>query len=95
MTEGGDRDKLGVVRYGMVKFQGVCIKTMSLLYVLMKSIMLTEYLSYLTASPVGREYFDIYSKKDNKFGKYKFDEQFCNSRFLCLRWRSSGKLLRC
>ena len=25
--------------------------------------MLTEYLSYLTASPVGREYFDITAKK--------------------------------
>ena len=63
MTEGGDRDKLGRGTIWNGEISGVCIKTMSLLYVLMKKYMLTEYLSYLTASPVGREYFDITAKK--------------------------------
>ena len=35
--------------------------------------MLTEYLSYSTAPPVGRVLLRYNSKEDNKFSKYKFD----------------------
>ena len=63
MTEGGDRDKLGrgTIWHGEIApclhqnhvFAATCDETW----------LLTQYLAYLTASNVGRQYFDITAKK--------------------------------
>jgi len=63
MTEGGDRDKLGrgTIWHGEISpclhqnhvFAATCDETW----------LLTQYLAYITASNVGRQYFDITAKK--------------------------------
>lgn len=63
MTEGGDRDKLGrgTIWNGEIP---ECLHQNHVFAVRVnEKYMLTEYLSYLTASPVGRVYFDITAKK--------------------------------
>lgn len=63
MTEGGDRDKLGrgTIWNGEIP---ECLHQNHVFAVRVnEKFMLTEYLSYLTASPVGRVYFDITAKK--------------------------------
>ena len=63
MTEGGDRDKLGrgTIWNGEIP---ECLQQNHVFAVRVnEKYMLTEYLSYLTASPVGRVYFDITAKK--------------------------------
>lgn len=63
MTEGGDRDKLGrgTIWNGEIP---ECLHQNHVFAVRVnEKYMLTEYLGYLTASPVGRVYFDITAKK--------------------------------
>lgn len=63
MTEGGDRDKLGrgTIWNGEIS---ECLHQNHIFAVRVnEKFMLTEYLSYLAASPVGRVYFDITAKK--------------------------------
>lgn len=63
MTEGGDRDKLGrgTIWNGEIP---ECLHQNHVFAVRVnEKHMLTEYLSYLTASPVGRVYFNITAKK--------------------------------
>ena len=63
MTEGGDRDKLG---RGTIWHEEIspCLHQNHVFAVTCdESWLLTEYLAYLTASPVGREYFDLTAKK--------------------------------
>lgn len=63
MTEGGDRDKLGrgTIWNGEIP---ECLHQNHVFAVRVnEKFMLTEYLSYLTASPIGRVYFDITAKK--------------------------------
>lgn len=63
MTEGGDRDKLGrgTIWNGEIS---ECLHQNHVFAVRVnEKYMLTEYLSYLAASPVGRVYFDITAKK--------------------------------
>lgn len=63
MTEGGDRDKLGrgTIWNGEIP---ECLHQNHVFAVRVnEKFMLTEYLSYLTASSVGRVYFDITAKK--------------------------------
>lgn len=63
MTEGGDRDKLG---RGAIWHEEIspCLHQNHVFAVTCdENWLLTEYLAYLTASPVGREYFDLTAKK--------------------------------
>ena len=63
MTEGGDRDKLG---RGTIWHEEIspCLHQNHVFAVTCdENWLLTEYLAYLTASPVGREYFDLTAKK--------------------------------
>ena len=63
MTEGGDRDKLGrgTIWNGEIP---ECLHQNHVFAVRVnEKYMLTEYLGYLTVSPVGRVYFDITAKK--------------------------------
>lgn len=63
MTEGGDRDKLG---RGTIWDEEIspCLHQNHVFAVTCdENWLLTEYLAYLTASPVGREYFDLTAKK--------------------------------
>ena len=63
MTEGGDRDKLG---RGTIWHEEIspCLHQNHVFAVTCdEHWLLTEYLAYLAASPVGREYFDLTAKK--------------------------------
>lgn len=63
MTEGGDRDKLG---RGTIWHEEIspCLHQNHVFAVTCdENWLLTEYLAYLSASPVGREYFDLTAKK--------------------------------
>lgn len=63
MTEGGDRDKLG---RGTIWHEEIspCLHQNHVFAVTCdENWLLTAYLAYLTASPVGREYFDLTAKK--------------------------------
>ena len=63
MTEGGDRDKLGrgTIWYGEIP--GCLHQNHVFAVQVNEKYMLTKFLDYLTASPVGREYFDLTAKK--------------------------------
>lgn len=63
MTEGGDRDKLG---RGTIWHEEIspCLHQNHVFSVTCdEEWLLTQFLAYLTASPVGREYFDLTAKK--------------------------------
>lgn len=63
MTEGGDRDKLG---RGTIWHEEIspCLHQNHVFAVTCnEKWLLTSFLAYLTASPVGREYFDLTAKK--------------------------------
>lgn len=63
MTEGGDRDKLGrgTIWNGEIS---PCLHQNHIFAVTCdERYLLTSFLAYLTASPVGREYFDLTAKK--------------------------------
>lgn len=63
MTEGGDRDKLGRGTIWNGEIPGCLHQNHVFAVRVNEKFMLTEYLSYLTASPVGRVYFDLTAKK--------------------------------
>ena len=63
MTEGGERDKLGRGTIWNGEIPECLHQNHAFAVRVNEKDMLTEYLSYLTASPVGRVYFDITAKK--------------------------------
>lgn len=63
MTEGGDRDKLGRGTIWRGEIQDCLHQNHIFAVTVNEEIMLTQYLAYLTASSVGREYFDLTAKK--------------------------------
>lgn len=63
MTEGGDRDKLGRGTIWHGEIPGCLHQNHVFAVQVNEKYMLTKFLDYLTASPVGREYFDLTAKK--------------------------------
>ena len=63
MTEGGDRDKLGRGTIWHGEIPGCLHQNHVFAVQVDEKYMLTKFLDYLTASPVGREYFDLTAKK--------------------------------
>ena len=63
MTEGGDRDKLGRGTIWHGEIPGCLHQNHVFAVRVNEKYMLTKFLDYLTASPVGREYFDLTAKK--------------------------------
>ena len=63
MTEGGDRDKLGRGTIWHGEVPGCLHQNHVFAVQVDEKYMLTKFLDYLTASPVGREYFDLTAKK--------------------------------
>ena len=63
MTEGGDRDKLGRGTIWHGEIRGCLHQNHVFAVQVNEKYMLTKFLDYLTASPVGREYFDLTAKK--------------------------------
>lgn len=63
MTEGGDRDKLGRGTIWHGEIPGCLHQNHVFAVQVDEKYMLTKLLDYLTASPVGREYFDLTAKK--------------------------------
>ena len=63
MTEGGDRDKLGRGTIWHGEIPGCLHQNHVFAVQVNEKYMLTKFLDYLAASPVGREYFDLTAKK--------------------------------
>lgn len=63
MTEGGDRDKLGRGTIWHGEIPGCLHQNHVFAVQVNEKYMFTKFLDYLTASPVGREYFDLTAKK--------------------------------
>lgn len=74
MTEGGDRDKLGRGTIWHGEIPGCLHQNHVFAVQVDEKYMLTKFLDYLTASPVGREYFDLTAKKNYQLSKYKCND---------------------